>query len=209
MPVRGNDAVRISYCFCGDQAIFLDIERDRYFTLRSRENKLFREHVALGSRYAPTPVSISEAEPCRPIPAPQRDLANVSPACRADLISVSSAILTYARWALALRRHGFARALASQSRVGLRRQSEMGVHPYGPIAAGFRPVGALSGFANNCLPRSLAFQALARRRGLATSLVFGVKTAPFEAHCWVQDDDLVLNDTVERVRIFTPILVVE
>jgi hypothetical protein len=38
--------------------------------------------------------------------------------------------------------------------------------------------------------------------------VFGVKAEPFGAHCWVQENDCVLNDTVEFVREFTPIMVI-
>jgi hypothetical protein len=37
--------------------------------------------------------------------------------------------------------------------------------------------------------------------------IFGVKLEPFAAHCWVQSGDTVLNDTVEVVRQYTPILV--
>ena len=36
--------------------------------------------------------------------------------------------------------------------------------------------------------------------------VFGVTADPFEAHCWVQVGNMVLNDTVERVSAFTPIM---
>ena len=36
--------------------------------------------------------------------------------------------------------------------------------------------------------------------------VFGVTGEPFAAHCWVQDGDCVLNDTVDYVRRFTPIM---
>lgn len=39
------------------------------------------------------------------------------------------------------------------------------------------------------------------------SWVFGVRTEPFSAHCWVQEGDWILNDTVERVRRYTPIMV--
>jgi hypothetical protein len=38
--------------------------------------------------------------------------------------------------------------------------------------------------------------------------VFGVKTDPFYAHCWVQQQDFVFNDTPDYVRGFSPILVV-
>jgi hypothetical protein len=36
-------------------------------------------------------------------------------------------------------------------------------------------------------------------------LVFGVRTHPFEAHCWLEKDRVILDDTVEHVRWFTPI----
>jgi hypothetical protein len=38
--------------------------------------------------------------------------------------------------------------------------------------------------------------------------VFGVRKAPFRAHCWVQDADTIFNDTPDRVAMFTPIMVV-
>jgi transglutaminase superfamily protein len=38
--------------------------------------------------------------------------------------------------------------------------------------------------------------------------VFGVKTDPFHAHCWVQQGGFVFNDTPDYVRGFSPILVV-
>jgi len=37
---------------------------------------------------------------------------------------------------------------------------------------------------------------------------FGVTAEPFGAHCWVQEHDLVLNDTVERVTRYTPIMII-
>ena len=37
--------------------------------------------------------------------------------------------------------------------------------------------------------------------------VFAVKGAPFAAHCWIQLGDIVLNDSVENVRAYTPIMV--
>lgn len=56
-----------------------------------------------------------------------------------------------------------------------------------------------------CLPRSLALLDFLARRGCPAQLVFGVRTHPFEAHCWVQAGNIVLNDTLSRVRWYTPI----
>lgn len=58
-----------------------------------------------------------------------------------------------------------------------------------------------------CLLDSLVLLEFAARRGVEPEWVFGVQTVPFAAHCWVQHGGLVLNDAVERVATFTPILV--
>lgn len=38
--------------------------------------------------------------------------------------------------------------------------------------------------------------------------VFGVQSRPFAAHCWLQLDGVVLNDTIDHVKRYTPIMVV-
>lgn len=37
-------------------------------------------------------------------------------------------------------------------------------------------------------------------------MVFGVVADPFQAHCWIQEGSAVLNDDLERVRRYKPIL---
>lgn len=59
-----------------------------------------------------------------------------------------------------------------------------------------------------CLFHSLTLLYFLSRFGWQPRWVFGVRQAPFGAHCWLQDGDAVLNDTVDRVALFTPIMVV-
>ncbi len=59
-----------------------------------------------------------------------------------------------------------------------------------------------------CLFDSLALIHFLARFHVFPDWVFGVTADPFEAHCWVQMGSLVLNDTVERVSGFTPIMAV-
>ena len=59
-----------------------------------------------------------------------------------------------------------------------------------------------------CLFDSLALFRLLALRGTAVDWVFGVRAEPFEAHCWLQKEGTVLNDSVERAGSFVPILVV-
>jgi len=56
-----------------------------------------------------------------------------------------------------------------------------------------------------CLVRSALLMRFLRRRGLRADWVFGVRLFPFMAHCWVQVDDLCLNDDVERLTAYSPI----
>lgn len=62
--------------------------------------------------------------------------------------------------------------------------------------------------APRCLVDSLALYRMALRRSLAPTLVFGVRTNPFAAHCWLQSGAYVLTGTAEEARNYQPILVV-
>jgi hypothetical protein len=59
-----------------------------------------------------------------------------------------------------------------------------------------------------CLLDSLTMVHFLGAEGIHPEWVFGVKTEPFDAHCWVQHGELVLNDAPDRVRQYSPILVV-
>jgi hypothetical protein len=59
-----------------------------------------------------------------------------------------------------------------------------------------------------CLFDSLALVRFLRSHHVNATWTIGVTARPFAAHCWVQYGDLVLNDTLEHVQCFTPILVV-
>jgi hypothetical protein len=67
--------------------------------------------------------------------------------------------------------------------------------PYAPVSA-------------KCLLRSFMLLRLLRRAGHDVQWVFGVATWPFRAHCWLQVGDVVLDDSVESLAAYQPILVV-
>lgn len=74
------------------------------------------------------------------------------------------------------------------------------------ILAASRATHAWIGEADRCLMKSIALYRLLIMKGITAELVIGVRLAPFSAHCWVQKDGAVLNDRIERVRLFTPIV---
>jgi len=59
-----------------------------------------------------------------------------------------------------------------------------------------------------CLLDSLTLLHFLSAEGIHPDWVFGVKTEPFDAHCWVQQGELLLNDVPDRVRQYSPILIV-
>lgn len=73
------------------------------------------------------------------------------------------------------------------------------------LAAQFERLRPLIPRSGRCLAKSLLLLAYLRRHRFSPRLVFGVRTFPFEAHCWVEYEGVVLSDTVEHVRWYTPI----
>ncbi|HWU14353.1 MAG TPA: lasso peptide biosynthesis B2 protein [Caulobacter sp.] len=63
-------------------------------------------------------------------------------------------------------------------------------------------------FQGVCFYRAFLLLRVLRWRGHDARWVFGVRTWPFMAHCWLQVGDLVLDDTADRLEAFKPILVV-
>lgn len=61
---------------------------------------------------------------------------------------------------------------------------------------------------NACMYHSFALSEFLARYRLWPQWVFGVATMPFGAHCWLQQGPVVINDTPDNVRRFTPIMVV-
>ena len=60
---------------------------------------------------------------------------------------------------------------------------------------------------DKCFFDSLVLLEFCSRYRLFPSWVIGVTTQPFQAHSWVQEGTIVVNDTAERARVFTPIVV--
>lgn len=60
---------------------------------------------------------------------------------------------------------------------------------------------------DKCLLDSFVLVDFLAKFGLDSTLVLGVTTNPFGAHCWVQIDHFLLNGTLEAVRRHSPIVV--
>lgn len=60
---------------------------------------------------------------------------------------------------------------------------------------------------HRCLPKSLRAALYLRGKGHEVDLVFGVRSYPFEAHCWLEQGGILLNDDPDHVHRYTPIVI--
>jgi Transglutaminase-like superfamily len=74
------------------------------------------------------------------------------------------------------------------------------------LVAAFLQCHALYSRPNACLFESLSLIHFLSMFDYFPSWVFGVIPEPFQAHCWLQQHSLVLNDSIEHVVQFTPIM---
>lgn len=199
----------VTWCLVGRQPVFLDVARDRYFTLPLPDS----EHSG-GDAAGCAPAA------CRPLGGPAKDAiachhptaigsACDGPAYHVHRISALSVLFWLAGQHLALRSGSLETAL---TRLSDARKLRPSVHE---DAAGLHTVAATHNWTrrfllphDQCLVRALALARHATAAGYGIDLVFGVKLRPFEAHCWVEHQGLVLDDHLDHVRRYTPILVI-
>jgi hypothetical protein len=75
-----------------------------------------------------------------------------------------------------------------------------------PVAKSLMAARGYRSIAGDCLVQSIALMKLLHRQQSTAALVIGVTLDPFRAHCWVQHEAMVLNDGIDVVAPFTPIL---
>jgi hypothetical protein len=214
-PFRLADGIGLAAF--GGSVIVLDIMQDRYSRFGGRAAEALL--AVRNGNNAAIDGSVIEALATRglvtralPRPSPWLDVA--------DIVPPEKSVLEGPDQADPGELIQFAMALACvKARIDLRRQPLHVLLGALPGRARGRPFGMLVSLARmfdharrlapvrpRCLPDTLAFVRLARRRGHAVDLIFGVKLFPFEAHCWAQSGGLVLTDPLDRIRRFSPIL---
>jgi len=204
----------LSYCLCDGRPVFMDLDSRRYLTLPAQLCGSFLALMA-GERVVPQSdidrlialrvirPGTGSRQPREILPPPSRELV---PARQTSSVITALAAQGIATWQV--RRIDFRRLLADEAARPPRDRQDADEHDLGRLRRAFERVANWFGEANECLPRSLAFRRLALRYGHRPSLVIGVRINPFGAHCWVQSGERVDSDSIERVRLFTPIHVI-
>ena len=188
-------------------AVFLDLAQDRYFRLPDERNCEFVSSVAASqSDYPSQPMSL---------PRPEAWISPVATSQAMELgpfrlAEVARAVWMQKRTERRLASRPFSsvlfeirQVLEARECAGIRKESGAT-----RTVQAFEHSRLLRSAADRCLPRSIALSISLAARGCRTHVVLGVKLAPFAAHCWVQSASEVLNDSLEEVQRYTPILVV-
>lgn len=216
----------VSFCRAGDRLVFLDVAHDRYFSLPGKLERTLSDYLAErgGSSLDLQPliargilIEHAGAQASNaPVIEPVRSSAMERPAMQdplraGELVEVFAIVL---RTRIALR---FAKLKDNLHRLAAGRPDPGASEGSPPQASDDRIFRAAATFRRarlfvpvemRCLLDSLALLDFLHRRGFRASLVFGVASDPFTAHCWVQAGDCVLNDTVGSVTAHTLIRVV-
>jgi hypothetical protein len=211
----------VSYGLIAGQAVFLDLQGDRYLALdptlqadllalqagdepipAEREARdrllttgLFQQH-SLKGRLAPVDVPVRAASLLDESPAPARWRA--VPRAWACVRRARQRIATVPLQVIV---ENIRESRFDADRAASAEEAE-------DAARAFLAARALVPVARSCLLDSLALlDWLGDRAGPAT-LVFGARLDPFGAHCWLQTDRTLLTDAADTVRTFVPVLAV-
>ena len=209
----------LHFCRAGDLAIFLDVANDRYFALTETLSAAFLrladnsirpvDEVALESLVGTVLVRGPGGPPATaalPVCPGRSAWDHASTPHWGAVLGAMAAVIGARR---ALRRRGLEYNLEKLAIC----KTTPGLIPddldaAAPVAAAFRAATRYMSANDQCLPHSVAVATQLFRRGVPATFVIGVIARPFQAHCWVQVDDLVVNDRIDTVRDFTPILVI-
>lgn len=202
---------------CGEDLVLLDVARDQYFCLPQAGRSLGLDPIGgeliglareLAEDLRDAGLLTEHPEPAirRWASPPARDTETLGEGRAASGSLMGSLLVANLAMLWRYRAQPFAALIhrASAARRGGRTDLAAAVQVAGAFQASL-PWCPVQGA---CLFQSFLLLDLLRQRGLAADWVFAVRTWPFLAHCWVQVEDVVLNDTVDHVTSYDPILVV-
>jgi len=192
-----------------EDIVVLDVAADRYSCLLEAQTQVT---VEAGGAISVRDEAVAETlldtglasrSPCRPARSPiapaRREVVPCPTPPRSDVFRAAVVLLTAT---LAFRRKSFSELLRPPSRPALKAADIATLERLLGAARTARPWIPNEG---QCLQRAYLLRAFLARRGVATDWIFGVRTWPFSAHCWLQIGDLVVGDRLDRVQRYAPI----
>jgi hypothetical protein len=219
------------FCLSDGAFIFLDARADRYFAFVGAQARLFSEIVTtnrtsqlsaqagqLANHLVGKGLLLSPPATGRPVLACTTPLPNASRFEHACLLAGSADAAEWSPMLIALVRSWTLKRLHSlRGTISGARHWKFGV-----LAGQAKTLDEVTGLTaqflalapflfttkDACLFRSLFLMRFLAEHQIAATWTFGVRLAPFGAHCWIEYDGAVLNDHLEHVAGFTPILAI-
>ncbi len=213
------------YCVSGRRTVFLDLNADRYFCLSVAAEAAFQKMIAGPDAFADDLDLRALIARGFLVPDPANPPVSPSACIQIPTCALPSAIVRMHNvriWIQALvARLSFAHSVGRRQLVEIKQDflrrgrsaaqfdAKWEAEGLQMIASAFERIDKIISPMDQCLARSLAFLSVCQRNGIFPTLVIGVRTNPFTAHCWVQRNDEVLTGDLEQARLFTPILTIE
>jgi hypothetical protein len=225
----------IHACIADDQVVILDLRRDKYLSLDGCAAALLSSHIDTLSSHeglaqsdlatevgevlsrltgngilsTVTPSAIRSHD-CRPLLVPSSAIVprppfreHVSARHAAQYIaSVISAKLALRACTL------YGIVLRERCKVIARSPADRTFDPVlaAPLCSIYCRLRVIATGPRQCLFDALTLKLFLAKYGLFPQWIFGVRVHPFAAHCWLQHGDTVVNDSLDFVRRFTPIM---
>jgi hypothetical protein len=211
----------LSFCLVDGHPIFLDMGGDRYFRLSGSMERVFMDWLdnastendiaLLVARNILTDLSTHSKDPCEPAQKPRLSALELPFTSAPSSVQTLIEVFATVSWTqIQLKTIGIKRTvereLRPESKLG-RAEIERGQPQLLDAAHNFLKARKLIPLGTRCLLDSLAMAKFLKRRRLCVNVIVGVTGDPFSAHCWVQAGDLVLNDALGNVMIYSPIRV--
>jgi len=213
-----------TFCEVDGSRIFLDLERDRYFSLGALSNAAF-DTLLRGRQPSEAEqqrldrlveAGILVRDPFGEAPRPCRSVT-IDRAPLDENIELHVPTLRIVRSAIAFRfaKAAYRRRGLRHAWTHLRRTKELRLSALRPgtarqleeLALRFDAVGRMVGALNHCVPFSVTIARACIASELEASLVLGVKLRPFQAHAWAVSGRTLLSDRLSTVAQFTPIAI--
>jgi hypothetical protein len=211
----------VHYCVANGVTTFLDVDADRYFGLPAKCQSAFSylvENGAVPDAHVAALSPLTAAKLLVPTDIPDRfPLPTTVPEVRESVLDVIDARTSPWKFIRAwlcqgeakrdLSRMPLSQVLANLSNKKAR-VGQYSVPPSHKAVAAFLGTSIVTQSHDQCLPRSIAMVNYLAHYACHPLFVIGVRNNPFEAHAWVQYDGMALNDDVEKISRFTPILAI-
>lgn len=215
-------------CRCDRQVVILDLRRDRYLAVDAYK------HAALAALVQDWPACNDETVDADATPAlalahslmslgvltqPPQTGKSAAPlpavvarsewnqSSQASTGTMFAVVLATIGASLLLRWLPFERVVERVRRRQLQQRATSDIYQLRQLVGQFRCARAwLFSSDNRCLHETLALLEFLALHHHYPRWIFGVHTTPFAAHCWLQHDDIVVNDSLDKVAQFTPIM---